>query len=56
MTDLYDFEFQRVPPAVCNRCGALVQNREVHNEWHDAVVTGEQLIDAIGRARRSREP
>jgi hypothetical protein len=48
----YDFEFPFVPPAVCNRCGAQVQKRDLHDEWHASVVTRDLLIDVLGTATR----
>jgi hypothetical protein len=43
----YDFEFPHLPPAMCNRCGALVQDRTIHDGWHDEAVTDAKLADVF---------
>jgi hypothetical protein len=56
VTDPYDFEFPYVPPTCCNRCGALVQKRDVHDEWHNSILTRAEMANVLsGVARRTYE-
>ena len=55
MSEPYNFDFPPAPFGVCNRCGALVQDRPKHDEWHRQVLTGDALADLIQASRAAEE-
>jgi len=38
---------------VCDQCGAVVANQDVHTTWHRDLLTGPALADAFRSARYS---